>query len=119
REKTSGAAWFDMPKTKLTPELERDWQIIQMRNALDPKRHYRKENRKQPPKYCQVGTIIEGATEFYSSRLTRKERKQTLVDEFLYDKDRRQYFRSKYLTLQSESSKGTRAWRRQQKNARK
>jgi hypothetical protein len=43
-----------MPKAKMTEELERDWQIIRMRNALDPKRHYRKEKRTTPPKYCQV-----------------------------------------------------------------
>jgi hypothetical protein len=63
----------------------------------------------------QVGTIIEGPTEFYSSRMTRKERKQTLLEEFLGDKERRRYYRKKYLELQAESAKGTLAWRRQQR----
>jgi hypothetical protein len=31
----------------------------------------------------QVGTVIEGNTDFYSGRLTKKERKQTFADELL------------------------------------
>jgi hypothetical protein len=108
-----------MPKAKLTPELERDWQIIQMRNVLDPKRHYRKDKRKTPPTYCQVGTIIEGAAEFYSARMTRRERKQTILEEFLHDTDRRDYFRSRYRELQNERAKGTKAWRRAQRSKQK
>jgi hypothetical protein len=56
-----------MPKAKITPELERDWQIIQMRNVLDPKRHYRKDKRKKPPTYCQVSC----KTSLSSSHLNR------------------------------------------------
>jgi len=33
-----------------------------------------------------VGTIIEGPTEYFSGRLKKKERKQTIVDEILADK---------------------------------
>ncbi|RKP22211.1 Fcf2 pre-rRNA processing-domain-containing protein, partial [Syncephalis pseudoplumigaleata] len=119
RQKTSGKSWFDMPKAKVTPELERDWQIIQMRSVLDPKRHYRKDKRKAPPTYCQVGTIIEGATEFYSARMTRRERKQTILEEFLHDNSRRDYFRDRYRELQKERAKGTKAWRREQRSGRK
>ncbi|KAI9593433.1 Fcf2 pre-rRNA processing-domain-containing protein [Syncephalis fuscata] len=119
RENTSGKSWFDMPKAKITPELERDWQIIQMRNVLDPKRHYRKDKRKAPPTYCQVGTVIEGAAEFYSSRMTRRERKQTILEEFLHDTNRREYFRDRYRDFQNERAKGTRAWRKAQRNSRK
>lgn len=31
----------------------------------------------------QVGTVVEGNTDFYSGRLTKKERKQTFADELL------------------------------------
>ena len=55
-----------------------------MRSVLDPKRHYKKENGKaQPPKYSQVGTIIEGRTEFFSGRIAKKDRKKTFVEEVL------------------------------------
>ena len=33
----------------------------------------------------QVGTVVESATDFYSGRLTKKERKVTIADELLYD----------------------------------
>lgn len=32
-----------------------------------------------------MGTVIESATEFYTGRLTKKERKATLADELLSD----------------------------------
>lgn len=73
-----------MPKTDLTPELRRDLQLLKMRNVLDPKRHYKKDNKKgDVPAFSQVGTIIEGATEFYSSRLKNKDRKQTMLEEVI------------------------------------
>lgn len=35
----------------------------------------------------QVGTVIESAEEFYSGRLIKKERKATLADELLSDRN--------------------------------
>lgn len=37
-------------------------------------------------KFEQVGTVIEPASEYYSSRLTKKERKTTITDELLSDR---------------------------------
>lgn len=39
----------------------------------------------------QVGTVVESATDFYSGRLTKKERKATIADELLYDQTFRAY----------------------------
>lgn len=39
----------------------------------------------------QVGTVIESSTEFYSGRLTKKERKATLADELLSDETLKNY----------------------------
>ena len=75
-----------MPRTKLTAELKADLQLLLMRSILDPHRHYKKENSKASvPEYSQVGTIIEGPTEYLSSRLSNKERKRTFVEEVLAD----------------------------------
>lgn len=38
------------------------------------------------PEILPDGTIIEGNTEFYSSRLKRKERGKTMVEELLHDR---------------------------------
>lgn len=32
-----------MPQTEITPEVERELRMIQLRNVLDPKRFYKKD----------------------------------------------------------------------------
>ncbi|ORX91174.1 Fcf2-domain-containing protein [Basidiobolus meristosporus CBS 931.73] len=108
KEKTAGAKWFDMPAPDITDELKRDLTLIKLRNVLDPKRHYKKDNSKELPKYFQVGTIIEGAGEFYSARLTRRERKETILGELMADTDSKRYFKRKFLEVQETKQAGGR-----------
>ncbi|KAJ7980473.1 rRNA-processing protein fcf2-like [Quillaja saponaria] len=84
---TTGKNWFDMPAPTVTPELQRDLKLLKLRGAVDPKRHYKKGDSKSKtlPKYFQVGTVMESPLDFFSGRLTKKERKQTLADELLSD----------------------------------
>jgi len=104
---TAGAAWFNMPKTNLTPELKRDLQLLKMRNVLDPKRHYKKDNAKNDvPAFSQVGTIIEGPTEFFSSRLSNKDRKQTLLEEIVNQEEQSGRFKRKYNDISVKKSSG-------------
>ncbi|KAI9284549.1 Fcf2 pre-rRNA processing-domain-containing protein [Umbelopsis sp. AD052] len=105
KEATAGKGWFDMPKTEITPEIKRDLQVIRLRNVLDRKRHYKKSDSKDPT-YFQVGTVIEGPTEFFSSRLTKRERKQTIVDELLADDEARGYYKRRFLDVQSRTQNG-------------
>ncbi|CAG8772183.1 7784_t:CDS:2 [Racocetra persica] len=119
REATIGPGWFDMPKPELTPEIKRDLQVIKMRNVLDPKRFYKKDNSKSLPKYFQIGTVIEGPTEFYSSRLPRKKRKQTVVDELMADEEAKQYYKRKFLEIQKSKQSGGRKHYKQLKKKRK
>lgn len=39
----------------------------------------------------QVGTVVESVTDYYSGRMTKKEKKATLADELLSDPAVRQY----------------------------
>ncbi|KAH8431213.1 Fcf2 domain-containing protein [Aspergillus melleus] len=106
-KQTAGADWFNLPKTELTPELKRDLQILRMRSVLDPKRHYKKENGKvRPPQYSQVGTIIEGPGEFFSGRITKKDRKKTFVEEVLASERESRRFESKYQGIQATKQSG-------------
>ncbi|KAK2000500.1 Fcf2-domain-containing protein [Colletotrichum falcatum] len=108
----AGPGWFGIPKTDPSdPNLKRDLQILHMRGtAIDPKRHYKKESLKaRIPRYAHVGRIVEGPTEFYSARLTRKERKQTLVDELLSAEKASGKFRSKYEDIQVKKASGRKA----------
>ncbi|KAG0272501.1 hypothetical protein BGZ95_011747 [Linnemannia exigua] len=108
REKTTGKKWFDMPQQILTPELRRDLQILKLRNVLDPKRFYKREEKGKPrfPKYFQVGTIVEGNTEFYSSRLTKKERATTITGEVMKDLAGRDYYKRKFDEIQVAKQSG-------------
>ncbi|KAJ1672798.1 Deoxynucleotidyltransferase terminal-interacting protein 2, partial [Spiromyces aspiralis] len=114
QQETAGAGWFGMKAPIVTPELKRDLRVLKLRNALDPKRFYRKDDREEVPKYFEVGTVIEGPTEFYSGRLTRKERKRTIVEELMADTEARRYFKRKYKEIQSEKQSGGKAWYKQQ-----
>lgn len=99
--------WFNLPKTDLTPELKRDLQLIKMRGVLDPHRHYKKDNGKmQAPEFSMVGTITEGATEFYSGRIENKKRKQTIVEEVLAAEQENGRFTRKYGDIQTKKASG-------------
>jgi len=103
---TAGEKWYDLPATKVTPEIQMDLKLLTMRNYIDPKRHYKKWNTKDTPKYFHVGTVIEGPTDFYNSRLTKKERKQGFVDELLADAEFKKYTKRKFLEVQEMKQSG-------------
>jgi hypothetical protein len=82
-----------------------------MRSILDPKRHYKKESGKaQPPKYSQVGTIIEGPTEFFSGRIIKRDRKKTFVEEALALEQSTKRFESRYNDVQDKKKSGKKAF---------
>lgn len=61
------------------------------------------------PEFSQVGTIIEGPTEYFSARLSNKERKRTFVEEVLAGESSTQKFKSKYNEIQSKKTSGKKA----------
>ncbi|KAI6092504.1 Fcf2-domain-containing protein [Hypoxylon rubiginosum] len=103
----AGASWYNLPKTDLTPQLKKDLQLLRMRDVLDPKRFYRKDtSRALVPQFSQVGTIVEGPTDFFNARLTKKERKRTLLEEVLETEDVTRKFKSKYGEIQATKTSG-------------
>jgi tryptophanyl-tRNA synthetase len=70
------------------------------------KQFFKKDSRKDfIPEYSQVGTIIAGATDGASGRLTRKERKRTIVEEVLSGENTNK-FKSKYQEIQVQKRSG-------------
>lgn len=67
-----------------------------------PRRFYK--NPDKMGKVLHVGTVIEGPSEYFSSRLSRKERKQTIVEEILGDRTLKDYSKRKYSEIQIEKS---------------
>lgn len=113
---TAGPAWYNLPKPEMTPELKNDLRLLQMRSALDPKRHY-KGGPILTSKYFHVGTVVDSAEEFYSAaRLTRKERGTTVLDTLLKDDQRRAYFKKKFADAQKQSRSGSKLEYKQKQN---
>ncbi|XP_038209160.1 deoxynucleotidyltransferase terminal-interacting protein 2-like [Zerene cesonia] len=105
RLKTKGPGWFNMPAPEITPELKNDLRLLKMRSALDPKRFYKKNDMEVLPKYFQVGRIMDSPLDHVNERLTRKERKRTMVDELLADAQLQKYNKKKYKEIIDEKRK--------------
>ena len=103
---TAGAAWFDLPATPMTPELEKDLKVLSMRGALDRKQFYRGGENPGKSQYFQIGTVVDTATGFYSDRLPKKLRPKSLVDTLLKDEESKAYFKKKFNDLQVKYKSG-------------
>ena len=94
----SGPGWFNLAAPAFTPDLKRDLRLLRLRGAFDPKRFYKSADTGRLPEhfavrmhceaslvpvskvvakilYSQIGTVVEDASDFYSSRLSKAERK--------------------------------------------
>ncbi|KFP70841.1 Deoxynucleotidyltransferase terminal-interacting protein 2, partial [Acanthisitta chloris] len=104
REKTTGDGWFGMKAPEITNELKNDLKVLKMRASLDPKHFYKKNDRDGLPKYFQVGTVVDSPIDFYHSRIPKKQRKRTIVEELLADSEFRRYNKKKYQEIMSEKA---------------
>ena len=103
RAATSGAGWFDLPSQPMTRELARELRLIELRNVLDPKRFYKRaEKGKAKPAYVAVGTVISAPHEYYSSRMTREERSQSIAQNIMTNQSNQTYLKRRFDSLQDE-----------------
>lgn len=104
RDKTTGAGWFNMRAPEMTEELKGDLKALKMRGAMDPKRFYKKNDRDGFPKYFQVATVVDSPVDFYHSRVPKKDRKRTMVEELLADAEFRHNNKKKYQQIMTEKA---------------
>ncbi|KAJ0396342.1 hypothetical protein P43SY_008643 [Pythium insidiosum] len=98
---SAGRKWFGMESHEMTEDARRDFALLRMRNYLDPKKFYKtSDHSKNLPKFFQFGTVVEGAHEFKSARLTKKERQQTFTDEIMADDQIRTYTKRVFSQIQ-------------------
>ena len=90
----------------MTHQLKTDLSLIRNRNYLDPKKFYKSAD-SFDGKILQVGTVIEGSSEYYSSRMTKKERRLNITEELMADDSVRQYAKRKYLDIQNERDRSS------------
>ncbi|CAI4034987.1 hypothetical protein SMKI_12G1240 [Saccharomyces mikatae IFO 1815] len=112
--------WFALPKPddNMRREVQRDLLLIKHRAALDPKRHYKKQRWEIPERFA-IGTIVEDKSEFYSSRMNKKERKSTILETLMGDETSNKYFKRKYNEIQEKSTSGKKAHYKKMKEMRK
>ncbi|KAL3782847.1 hypothetical protein ACHAWO_004908 [Cyclotella atomus] len=108
-DNTAGSKWFHMNPTPMTDSLKSDLALIKARNYLDPKKFY-KSSDSFKGKVLQLGTVIEGSGEYYSSRLTRKERRRNFTEEVMADVGVAGYAKRKFgeVMLQKQEKSGKR-----------
>ncbi|XP_054459395.1 deoxynucleotidyltransferase terminal-interacting protein 2 [Anoplopoma fimbria] len=116
RAKSTGDGWFNMKAPEITQELKGDLQVLKMRGSMDPKRFYKKNDRDGFPKYFQVGTVVDSAVDFYHSRIPKKARKRTMVEELLNDAQFRQNNKKKYQHIVTEKAAQGAGKRNKKKN---
>lgn len=107
RAKSTGKNWFNMKAPEITEEMKNDLEVLKMRSALDTKHFYKKNDFKTLPKYFQVGRIVESAADFYHSRIPKKDRKRTLVDELLADAEFQKAAKKRYAEIIVDQKKKT------------
>ena len=72
----------------------------------------------EAPEYSQVGTIVEGATEFFTGRIENKKRKRTFVEEVLAGEQETGRFKKKYGEVQGKKTSGKKGFYKAVKAAR-
>ncbi len=105
RRRKAVAAHAAIPEQEITPEVKRDFRILRLRGVMDPKRFYKGTDEAKIPKRFQWGTIVEGPTEYFSSRMTKGERKQTFTEEIMSDDAIKTYRKRKFKDIQTEAQK--------------
>lgn len=104
RESTAGAKWFDLPTKEVELEDKLTLDAIRLRETLNPGKFYKKRATDKVSKHFQIGTIIEHPIDYYSSRATRKEQKQTLVDELIADAEFKKNVKKRYNRLRATNA---------------
>lgn len=125
---TAGPDWFDLPAPRPheLPELYKQVEALRLRRAMDPKVHTKadsseKKGIKGLPNFFAIGKVIDTPTPFKTrstANLTRKERKDTLVDELVADSNARSFAKRKFSEItaakrvkyQEKAFKRSRKW---------
>jgi len=85
-----------MPKVELTEELKADLKALKLRNFIYPNRFYKTNDSKKLPQYFQIGTIVTDKNDMRTERMTKKEAKGGIAQQFLKDDEAKQFSKRKY-----------------------
>jgi Fcf2 pre-rRNA processing len=106
---TTATSRFGYDPTK-EDSLKSDIHVLRNRQYWNRQTFYKKADRSlfdssSITQRFQMGTVIEGTGEFFSSRLTKKERKETMVQEIMMESDvKKRYVRWQHEKQQQHES---------------
>ncbi|KAJ1984981.1 rrna-processing protein fcf2 [Dimargaris verticillata] len=111
--KPQAPKWSDIVTPEMTPAIKRDLLALKYRNDLNPHHSYKGDSyREEIPESFQIGTVVEAPHEFYSARMTRKERKPTLADQLISSVEARQSIKRRYEKMKQKQYEGSKKWYR-------
>lgn len=101
-----GKKWFYMEAPHMTPELKQDLMAIKLMHVTRGGQKSLSEeselSEKRLPKFFQIGTMVEGPTEYYSERTARRDRKRSVLDQIIHDQSTgSNYINERYKEIQS------------------
>ena len=102
-KKRAAEAHARIPEREVTADVKRDFRLLRLRGVMDPKRFYRGADDTKIPKRFQWGTVVEGPTEFYSSRIAKRDRRTTFTEEIMADASVTDYRRRKFAQIQEKA----------------
>lgn len=102
-EKNASKEWFDLPSQEITDEVKTELRVLRLRSTFDPKQFYKKFDETKFPSNFQFGRVVESAADFYSSRLTNKQRKRTMAEEIMSDPHLAHVRKKRYNAIQDKA----------------
>jgi Fcf2 pre-rRNA processing. len=105
---TTGNKWFNMKKNILTPEAQEQLNLIKLRGHINPNQFYKKPDWQGLPQYYQIGTVIGGGDDPKSMKIPKREKKGSLIDQFLAEDASTNWTKKKFGEIQKKRKNITR-----------
>jgi len=104
KSKTAGKGWFNMPEAVLTPEVKQELLAHKLKHTLaggvKSASKAEQDLEANPPKFFQIGKIIDAPHEFYSSHVPKRNQKRTFLDDIIHEQDTSGYVNDRYKQVQ-------------------
>jgi hypothetical protein len=103
-KKEASKEWFRLPTQEITDDVKADLRVLRLRSAFDTKRFYRKDDSTKFPTQFHFGTVVEHAADYYSGRLSKKQRQRTMAEEVMHDEYLSTVRKKRYNKIQEEAT---------------
>lgn len=102
-KKSASKEWFELPAQEITEDVKTELRVLRLRSAFDPKQFYKKFDDTKFPSNFQFGRVVESSADYYSSRMTKKERKRTMAEEIMSDPHLAQVRKKRFTAIQEKA----------------